>query len=182
MGEGPEKSEVAAMTRQMIAMLAALILAACVDPTPYQPKSRLGGFSETRIEAGRYRVAFAGNSATDRQTVETSLLHRAAEVTLDAGGDWFEVVTQATERDREYVSTGPVFPGPFLLRRGRYRHGFGYFGPRFATVETRPIDRYEAFAEIIVHQGAKPEDAALAYDARGVIEAIGPTLRRPEPG
>ncbi|MEO0360740.1 MAG: hypothetical protein AAF322_06510 [Pseudomonadota bacterium] len=168
--------------RFAIAAAAAAALAACATPTPYQPKTSDGGFTESRVETGRYRVAFAGNSLTDRDTVERYLLFRAAEVTLDAGGDWFEVVSQETDVDRRFVSTGNVFPGPFLFRRGkRYGHGFGYFGPSFATFDTRAVDRFEAFAEILVRSGEKPAEDANAYDARDVIANIGPTVRRPEP-
>ncbi|MEO0362560.1 MAG: hypothetical protein AAF322_15680, partial [Pseudomonadota bacterium] len=61
-----------------IAAAAAAALAACATPTPYQPKTSDGGFTESRVETGRYRVAFAGNSLTDRDTVERYLLFRAA--------------------------------------------------------------------------------------------------------
>jgi len=59
-------------------------LTACATPTPYQPNIRgqaaSGGYSEVRIEPDRFRVNFAGNSLTSRETVEGYLLFRAAEL------------------------------------------------------------------------------------------------------
>ena len=51
------------MKRLIIPCLAALALSACATaPTNFQPSTRPGGvgFSEMRIEPGRYRVIFQG--------------------------------------------------------------------------------------------------------------------------
>ena len=67
----------------IFALSAALLLGltACATPTPYQPVVRsgaaIGGFSELRVEANRFRVNFQGNSLTSRETVEGYLLFRA---------------------------------------------------------------------------------------------------------
>jgi hypothetical protein len=52
----------------------------------------------TRIETNRFRVSFAGNSMTSRETVERYLLFRAAEITLQQGYDGFEMADRSTER------------------------------------------------------------------------------------
>src|ERR1700742_2196874 len=90
------------------ALLLATGLAGCIGPTPYQPfvkgSANPGGYSETRIEPERWRVSFAGNSMTSRETVEGYLLFRAAELTLQNGGDWFAIVDRQTDRNaRTYV-------------------------------------------------------------------------------
>lgn len=73
-----------------VALAATAGLTACATPTPYQPAVRgqavSGGFSDTRIEANRFQVNFAGNSLTSRETVERYLLYRAAELTVAQGG------------------------------------------------------------------------------------------------
>ena len=70
------------MKRLLLAAAAALSLAACATPTPYQPLVRngtaTGGYTETRISSDRFRVSFQGNTITDRETVERYLLYRAA--------------------------------------------------------------------------------------------------------
>jgi hypothetical protein len=70
------------------ASIATLGLAACeMAPTPYQPATASApGYSEMRIENDRYRVSFSGNSSTPRDVVETYMLYRAAELTLQSGG------------------------------------------------------------------------------------------------
>lgn len=59
---------------RVVALFLALMLAACAKPTPYQPAvDRSGGYGETLIEPGRWRVTFTGNSVTPREEVETGI-------------------------------------------------------------------------------------------------------------
>jgi len=65
----------------LVCAASAAILSACATSTPYQPASTPGGFdgfSQTMIENDRARITFGGNSLTKRDTVENSLLYRAA--------------------------------------------------------------------------------------------------------
>src|SRR5258705_13439005 len=81
---------------------ALLALAACETATPYQPQMRgnevSGGYRDRQIEANRFRITFSGNSMTSRDTVETYLLYRAAELPLQHGYDWFEMADRQTDR------------------------------------------------------------------------------------
>jgi len=97
------------MKRLFLIAAAALSLAACTTPTPYQPLQTgavsSGGYTDLRISSDRFRITFQGNTITDRETVESYLLYRAAEVTREAGYDWFSMVERDTEREeREYLS------------------------------------------------------------------------------
>jgi len=76
--------------------LCVLMAAACQTPTPYQPAVTPNGdgYTTQQIESNRFRVSFKGNSLTNRQTVDTYMLYRAAEVTLQNGGDYFIVVNK----------------------------------------------------------------------------------------
>ena len=59
------------------ALAGLVLLGACATATPYQAASTSDrGFSEQKIEDNRFQVQFAGNSLTDRKTVETYLLYR----------------------------------------------------------------------------------------------------------
>ena len=59
------------MIRRIAPLAIAAVLAACATETPYSPADDRGyGFTEQKIESDRYRITFAGNSLTDRQTVE----------------------------------------------------------------------------------------------------------------
>ena len=180
-----------------------LALGACAAyPTPYQPiglrgAPASGGFSELRLEPNRFRVNFAGNSYTDRQTVENYLLLRSAELTLSQGNDWFTTVQRDTERQTRYrdygFNSGPRFGG-FYGRPYGYGYGFApswrYYGragwsPFYdpfgwdREVDVREINRYEATAEIVMGRGPKPANDPRAFDAREVQRNLGAFVARP---
>ncbi|MEM6677499.1 MAG: hypothetical protein AAF675_06470 [Pseudomonadota bacterium] len=166
----------------MAALAIALVgLAACTEPTRYAPALEREGYADRPVETNRYQVSFAGNTRTSRDTVETYLLYRAAEVTLAADKDWFIVADKDTEAETRFRSFSTGFGstgfGPFFYRSG-FRHG--YFGGFGASSTARPITRYEAFANILVFDGEKPADDPAAYDARSVLENLGPLIVRPE--
>lgn len=197
--------------RQGLMCAAALALVACATATPYQPASEPGafdGFSQQMIENDRARISFAGNSLTDRDTVENYLLYRAAETALERGFDWFEL----QERDTEAKTRVRVTPGAFSAydpyfgysffrprfgwsRGYRYSHfrgfrprrGFGYRGfydpfydPFFDDVDVREITKYRATAEVRFGAGDQPADDERVFDAREVIDNLGPTIQLPE--
>jgi hypothetical protein len=174
--------------------VAPLMLAACETATPYQPLARgnatFGGFTDQRLDADRFRVTFAGNSLTSRETVETYLLYRAAELTLQSGYDWFEMVDRHTDRDRRTYLDPDPFYGPGYRWGGwrpywRYHGGFGwrtwdpFWGDPFWHDTYTTVDRYEAGAEILMHHGAKPEGEQRAFDAHEVSANLGPKIQRP---
>jgi hypothetical protein len=186
------------MKRLLIAAaaVATLALGACETATPYQPLQRgtatSGGFTDRALEANRWQVTFAGNSLTDRRTVETYLLYRAAELTAAQGYDWFSIVDRHTDRDRR-VYADPSFdtwggwwgPSWRLYRGGRYGWGpwgyWGGWGPGWgaSSFDYREVTRYEATAEIFMGRGPKPADDRRAFDARAVLERLGPNIVRP---
>jgi hypothetical protein len=190
------------MTLKAAALAAVLVatagLSACATATPYQPNIRgqavSGGFSETRLEADRFRVTFAGNSLTSRDTVERYLLYRAAELTVAQGADWFSLVERQTDRKaRTYVDPDPYGRfGPY----GHWRPYWSYYGPRWGwrawdpwygdpfwadRIDVRTVERFEATAEIVLGRGPKPATDPRAFDAREVLANLGPTIVRPAP-
>src|SRR3569832_1525449 len=82
-----------------------LALAACTTATPYQPAQgpSSAGYSDERLGENRYRVTFQGNSATRRESVEIFLLLHAAEVTRNAGFEWFGVVQRDSDAKTSYL-------------------------------------------------------------------------------
>ena len=89
------------------------LLVACTTATPYQAEyDSERGYSEQQIESNRFHVQFAGNSLTDRKTVETYMLYRAAELTKQNGFDHFRVVHRATDAERRVVPKGTGY-SPF---------------------------------------------------------------------
>ncbi|MCG8441895.1 MAG: hypothetical protein MI723_08805 [Caulobacterales bacterium] len=171
--------------RAFLPLLGALAMAACATQTPYAPadESRSGyGYSETQLENDRYRVSFSGNSLTDLDTVENYLLFRAAELTLQTGGDWFEIIDRTTESKSRLVGT--TTSHPFHYRFYHPRRGFYYYDPffhgGFSSTTLREVTRYEIFAEIVVGEGDTP-DEPRAYSAREVDRNLRNTIAYPQP-
>lgn len=176
------------------AVLLALTLGACAtSATPYRPatpdKPLADGFIEQQIEPDRMRVTFRGNSATRRESVESAMLYRAAELTLARGYDWFTVTDRSTDRSTDRTTSVYATPGEIGFGHGAglgMRGGHGFAGHwRGANLHTgwgatvRTSDSFAATAEIQLRKGSKPADDALAFDARLVLESLGSRIRRP---
>lgn len=174
-----------------------LLVAGCATPTPYRPATGSGfsrtGFSEQQVAPDRFLVTFAGNSVTDRDTVERYLLFRAAELTLQRGYNYFVTVQRDTDRQQRIYST----PGFNRFGYGRFGFGGGYWGPSWryfrpgfgwgfydpffgdpflGGADIRSVDRYEATAEIVMRRGPIPQGELRAFDARAVVDTIGPSV------
>ena len=176
------------MSRVKTALFSAVALAglaACSTSTPYGPAvdSRYG-FSETQIEQDRWTVSFSGNSLTDLKTVETYLLYRAAELTVQNGYDYFEMIDRKVDEDKELRSVGPSPYSPaFAFRYYSPRWGWrSTFDPYYNDITLREVTRYEGIAEIIMGQGPKPAGNPRVYDAEDVLMNLsGKVMRAPAP-
>lgn len=149
----------------MAAALAVAVVAdARAETTYYQPAavSRAHhGYAETQLGANRVRVTFAGNAETDRETVETYLLFRVAELTLQRGYDYFVVADHNVEASTEYAASGP--PMPPIAPPRRYRE----------------VTSYTAMSDVIMHRGVAPTTNANTYDARVLHANLAWRISRP---
>jgi hypothetical protein len=193
------------MSKKTAAIAAVLALAAgltaCATATPYQPnlpgQQTSGGYSDMRLEENRFRVNFAGNSLTSRETVEGYLLFRAAELTAQNGYDWFSIVDRATDRDtRTYVQPDPLYRPWYGPSYGYWRPNWRYYGRGFGwrswdpfwgdpfwadRMDVRTVTQFEASAEIVMGRGPKPADDTRAFEARQVIDNLRPRIQYPAP-
>ncbi|CAK9041880.1 Uncharacterized protein SCF082_LOCUS24136 [Durusdinium trenchii] len=179
----PSFARRAALKRFFVIGATALI-AGCTSITPYAPADRGGqGYFDQKLETGKYRVTFEGNSVTDRATIENYVLFRAAEITLRDGYDYFSILDQNTETVSTFRTTGTTFGGRGFGRRGFfYGGGFGGFGGFGAnTSTTRERLSYVIGVIIQAEKGDKPAERPDAYDARQLIDNLGPTLTYPDP-
>ncbi len=175
--------------RAILAAAAFGLLAACATQTPYQPAGTGGdryGYQEQQIEANRVRITFRGNSLTDRETVETYLLYRSAESTLEHGKDYFVIAHRDTDARRRIVGDA-AYPRPFMFDYYYFspRRGWGpWYDPFWGDpVNYREVTRYEASAEIAMFNGPKPESNPDAFDAREVQRNLqGRIVAPPAPG
>ncbi len=186
----PSESTLHGAIKIMAAMFIALLVAGCATPTPYGPAVEGKGYSELQTENDRFRVSFSGNSLTPRETVESYLLYRAAEITLQQGYDRFRIVERDVESKTSYYNNYAASSGyyGFHGRRSlRYGYGFHSFPYSYTTVASRPVTSYEAVANIIVFSGEGQDRKAPAsddhtYNAREVIKRLEARIVRPDPG
>lgn len=156
----------------MVAVAGSLALAACAaTPTVYAPagSARTPGYSEMRIEPGRYRVTFRGWAGAPIEQVSDYALLRAADLALAEGYDWFRITDRYTRQTGEGAGPrvsigGGGGPGPF-------RSGVGVGVGTSVNLGGGPA--LSQTLEVLMGKGAKPSDRD-AYDAREVRRAIGP--------
>jgi hypothetical protein len=160
----------------LVCALAVFGLAACSTPTPYQAAVDDYGYRDQQLESNRYRVSFAGNTATSLETVQNYVLYRAAELTVANGYDYFRVVDRSTES-----RSGGVTPGRVGVGVGGVGGGSGsgvgiglstFFGSGYP-------EYYAVFMDVLMFKGEKPASDDTAYNAREVLRRLEPTLHRP---
>jgi hypothetical protein len=160
-----------------LALSFALALTACATaPAPYGPSAKPGGagYSETRIEADRYRVLYRAPNGSGAQASDYAL-RRAAELTLQSGHDWF-AVTQRSVENGQRGGAGP--------RVGIGVGGVDFGGHGAVSVGTGVGfnlgggDRGGALAMLEIRFGGGPKPADVnAYDARDVLASLAPPAR-----
>jgi hypothetical protein len=160
------------MKPALFALIGFLALTACETPQPtrYTPAAgpRAVGFSEQRIEPGRYRITFRGGPGAPAAQVADYALLRAADLALADGYDWFRVYDRHVAEvggGGPYVSlgVGGASFGRHSAVGGGVSHGMDLGGgPSLAQS-----------MEVVMGKGAPPRDADV-YDAREVRKAIGP--------
>jgi hypothetical protein len=152
-----------------IAIAALLALSACATAPTYTPATAEGGvgYSERQIESNRYFVTYRAPGPADESLVHDFALLRAADITLERGGEWFWVDRRSFDgqsRGRSGPSIGVGLGG------GRWSGGGGTFGSVGVSVPIGsgggPTVR-SATLEIRLGEGAKPDDPN-AYDARAI--------------
>ena len=191
-------------------------LAACQTrgPTPYQAATTTTaagkGYSERWVSEDTYEVTFSGNTQTDRETVETYALYRAAELAREHGYQSFALLDRETEEQvvRNYYYD-PVY-SPFYYSRYGYRpHRYGYqaypwgdrpyayrpygyrpygwrpygyrsYGPAYVR-RSYETQEFRATAKVQLYNGEPPEGALKTFEVARVLQELGPRVRRPAP-
>ena len=159
--------------KPLIAALAGLLLTACATSGPTVYRAAEGppnavGYSEYRLEAGRYRVTFQGGAGAPEAQIADYALLRAAELALRDGYDWFRIADRAMTIAGE--SAGPrLSVGGGSASFGRHS-GFGLgVGTSF---NLGPGPSFARSIEVVFGKGPTPRDRD-AYDARDIVKTIG---------
>lgn len=159
------------MNRLMLTAALCTVLAACTTtPTVFAPATgpQSVGFSEYRIEPGRYRVTFRGGPGAPAEQVSDFALLRAADLTLAQGDEWFRVTSR-------YIGSGS--------RDNASRLSVGAGGVRSGGSSAMGLSLGTSFdlgggpqvtqtLEIMMGRGPRPPGADV-YDAQQVRQVIG---------
>ncbi len=139
--------------KNLIILAAALSLSGCA--TKYQEMGFTGGVQANRVTSDTAQISARGNGYTDPDTIQRYAMRKAAETTLDAGFDLFEIMTTS---DRS--STG---------RAGSAYASNGYiFGSSWDIL--KPVETFM----IKMRKGQLPTDApANWFDAHEVVKFLG---------
>ena len=142
-----------------------LIATGCATTTDYGAAQREGakGYAVQPIENNRYRVSYRDN---DAETARTRALRRAAEVTLENGATWFQIVNAYDDEYRTAQRGGSsVSIGGSSGSRGRTSVGVGLGISLPLGGGSAPVTHV---LEILTGTGEKPS-AARVYDAEDVV-------------
>ena len=157
----------------LAAAAASLALSACATAsTLYQASNgpQAVGYSEYRIEPGRYRITFRGGPGAPAQQVADYALLRAADLAVAEGYDWFQVADRFSEgRPDTGPRIGVGLGGGDFGRRGGVSLGLGTSfnlggGPAIAST-----------LEVVMGRGERPRGAD-SYDARALRRTLGQPL------
>ncbi len=100
-----------------LALLPFYALLFCSCATPYQAADMDGGYSEIRQPYGSYIVEFQGNGHTSKEVVVKYLLRRCAELTIQKGYRYFQIIDRNSKEGVDYqLGSG----GGFSLGHGDY--------------------------------------------------------------
>jgi hypothetical protein len=150
------------------ALVVAGSIAACATTAPYGPAAtpRSVGYFDQQIESNRFRVSYRGPSGMSRTEVEDLAMLRAADLALEQGYDWFQIIGR-------YGDLGPPTSPRF---------SFGIGGSSFGRNSAVGVGTSTGFGgqpsfianlELMMGRGAKPSTPD-AYDARSVANVIRP--------
>lgn len=155
------------------ALLVLVILAGCASQPLYSPakNSQSMGYYETRLTDNRYRVTFTGGINTPLETVKNLALLRAAELTVENGFDWFEIVDRESRGDSRKSDAPKVSISVGVGNPVGRCYPFGcrvYGGPYYTGVglwATETDERRQSGIEIFMGKGEHQEPTRV-YNAQ----------------
>lgn len=157
--------------------ISAALLSACATaaPTVYGPQTapRGAGYTEYRLESGRYRVTFQGNPGAPVNQVSDYALLRSAELALRDGYDWFRVADRMTQQTGSNSgSTLSIGGGSSSYDYGRHGHGSSVGLGLGTSFNLGPGPAVSSSMEVVFGKGQPPRDADV-YDARAIVRTVG---------
>ena len=166
--------------KRVIILVLTSVLAACATSTGYETASSNGleyGYIVQQLGGGRYEVQYRLVGQNIGKAQDYALL-RAAELTLESDGDWFEVIVRGptTHQDNSPI-TGSKLVKPrtvttscgLLGCRARYIPNYAAGTPTIGSYDGR--GNTVVNIEIVMGSGAQPSSSSI-YDASQIAGEI----------
>jgi hypothetical protein len=166
-----------------IALVFAAALAGCTSP--YGPAGPTGGFTEQRLTANTYRIAYDGNGNTPEEQVVNYWLYRAAELTVQNGYAYFNLVPEGTPQSlrqdngvKRAAVLRPGDDGPRFVQVKGGGGGGGYvYTPGYSTTTIRTWHKKGTIVMYRSRDGATTPEQAYALHAKTVMDKLGPYVK-----
>jgi len=121
-----------------------------------------------------YRVVFAGNPQTSLEIVDRYALYRAAELTIQHGGDYFIVLSDKADNNTT-TSSGGSSTANANVNNTTQPAGSVFPSSTTATASTSTSyyssssTEHSSIKNIRYYRGDKPRNNPDAYDARAIV-------------
>jgi hypothetical protein len=178
------------MYLQRLCVIVALMAVLSGCETLYQPEDDYGGlphggYVDERIDANTVVVSFSGNARTPQRTIETYLLYRCAQVTLENGYNYFIIISTTglpvnigvQSRRKSVTVADPAKLSSNYYTTDKYTgyHAFSTDMPQYSqTVDSVDPYPHGAVAVIKMFTGIKP-NIQQAFNAYDVVAHLGPS-------
>ena len=159
--------------KKVLVLVMTLALTACA--TPYGKYGIAGGYTDARIDENTFSISVDTNGFTSQQTTSMHALHRAAELTVENGFDFFVIASGANNS----TSMAMAMPGGSTSNTTVSAYGSTAYArttTTYAPTTVVPVVFPNSTLIIKSFKGTKPEGAPNAYDARAVMKYLGPQI------
>lgn len=172
------------MKRLCLVVAYLFLLQACASYSPYQPANQSGyGYSHTQMSDNQYRIDFKARDIEQGKALDYAML-RAAELTIEKGYDWYEVVDRQSDISHKHVSPNTGFN---VTQSRSIERDCGLLGcttrmsePHSSVIIGAGVSEHDrgivtVLLEIKMGKGVRP-DAKQVYSAQTLLENLGKSL------
>lgn len=121
-----------------------------------------GGYSQTQLAENMFEVNFKGNGYTSAEKAKDFALLRSAELTLEHGFSYFQIISAASGM-RESSHTTPV-------QAYTTHHAYGSNTSFTGGQTTTTVKPSSSNTVLMLHD--KPENGAIAFEAAFLVQSI----------
>lgn len=145
-------------------------------------------YTVKRVKRGVYRLTATGTGVASRTAVEQRLAYKAAQLTIEQRGGWFELVEEGAAKAAAATSDGKRYS--FRMQNWRpawrFKSGSKWQAVDLAAGQPAPTDpaqAFEASVTVAVHEGRlRMSDAEnpRAFDAWAVSDYLKEQVEPPQ--